>query len=81
MNLTRTTVYLSPDAKRRLRLAAQRRHRSEAELIREAIDALLANEPERPRPNLPLFTGVDHTVADQVDDILAAGFGTDGLER
>jgi hypothetical protein len=51
--MTRTTVYLSQDAKRRLSLAA-RRHRSEAELIRDAIDRLLAEEPERPRPNPPV---------------------------
>ncbi|HEX9342370.1 MAG TPA: hypothetical protein VF995_01980 [Actinomycetota bacterium] len=72
MSMTRTTVCLTQDTKRRLRLAAQRRQCSEAELVREAIDALLASEPERPRPNLPLFTGVDHTVADRVDDIPAA---------
>ena len=50
MAMTRTTVYLSQDAKRRLSAAARRRHRSEVELIRDAIDQLLADEPERPRP-------------------------------
>jgi Ribbon-helix-helix protein, copG family len=79
MSMTRTTVYLTQDAKQRLCLAARRRKRSEAELIREAIEVLLADEPARPKPNLPLFTGVDHTVADRVDDILADGFGADGL--
>ena len=58
---------------------ARRRHRSEAELIREAIDTLLLAEPVRPKPRLPLFTGVDHTLADRVDEILAEGFGADGL--
>jgi predicted transcriptional regulator len=44
MSMTRITVYLSQDAKRRLSLAARRRHRSEAELIRDAIDRLLGEE-------------------------------------
>ena len=79
MSMTRTTVYLDQDAKRRLAAAARRRHRSEAELIREAIDTLLLAEPVRPKPRLPLFTGVDHTLADRVDEILAEGFGADGL--
>ena len=75
----RTTVYISQVTKRQLHLVAQRRHSSEAELIREAIDRLLAAEPTRPQMNLPLFTGVDHTVADRVDEILAEGYGVDGL--
>ena len=79
MSMTRTTVYLTQEAKRRLSLAAKRRHRSEAELIREAIDKLLAEEPARPRPKLPIFHGVDHTVADRVDEVLSEGFGMDGL--
>jgi Ribbon-helix-helix protein, copG family len=78
MSMTRTTVYLSRDAKRRLSQAARRRHRSEAELIREAIDRLLAEEPERPKPNPPKFA-FGPPVVDRVDDHLAAGFGRDGL--
>jgi hypothetical protein len=77
--MTRTTVYLSLDAKRRLSAAARRRHRSEAELIREAVDQLLADEPERPRPNPPQFD-LDPAVIDNVDEHLSAGFGADGLE-
>lgn len=79
MSMTRTTVYLSLDAKRRLSAAARRRHRSEAELIREAVDQLLAGEPERPRPNPPQL-GLDPAVVDNVDEHLSAGFGADGLE-
>jgi Ribbon-helix-helix protein, copG family len=79
MTMTRTTVYLSEDAKRRLSLAARRRRRSEAELIRHAIDLLLAEEPKRPKPNPPELA-IDPSVADQVDDHLSAGFGADGLE-
>ncbi|SNQ49047.1 putative DNA-binding protein [Frankia canadensis] len=79
MAMTRTTVYLSLDAKRRLSAAAHRQHRSEADLIRDAINRLLAEEPERPRPNPPRFD-VDPSFADDVDDHLSAGFGAAGLE-
>lgn len=80
MSMTRTTVYLTQDAKRRLSLAALRRHRSEAELIREAIDRLLAEEPARPRPNPPVIDG-EAPFADQADEYLSAsGFGRDSEE-
>lgn len=78
MAMTRTTVYLSQDAKRRLSSAARRRHRSEADLIRDAIDRLLAEEPERPRPNPPQL-GLDPAVVDNVDEYLSGGFGAEGL--
>jgi hypothetical protein len=77
--MTRTTVYLSEDAKRRLSLAARRRRSSEAELIRHAVDMLLAEEPERPRPSPPALD-IDPLLADHVDEHLSAGFGRDGLD-
>jgi Ribbon-helix-helix protein, copG family len=80
MTMTRTTVYLSQDAKRRLSAAARRRHRSEAELIRDAIDQLLAGEPERPRPSPPQLD-LDPSIIDSVDEQLSAGFGADGVEN
>jgi Ribbon-helix-helix protein, copG family len=79
MTMTRTTVYLPLDAKRRLSAAAHRQHRSEAELIRDAVSRLLAEEPESPRPNPPQFD-LDPAVVDHVDEYLSAGFGTAGLE-
>jgi Ribbon-helix-helix protein, copG family len=79
MTMTRTTVYLPLDAKRRLSAAAHRQHRSEADLIRDAIGRLLAEEPESPRPSPPSFD-LDPSVADHVDEHLSAGFGTAGLE-
>ncbi|MFC0860856.1 CopG family transcriptional regulator [Sphaerimonospora cavernae] len=75
----RTTVYLSADAKHRLSQAARRRHRSEAELIREAIDRLLADEPARPTATLPVFDALDASLPDRVEEELAAGFGADGF--
>jgi hypothetical protein len=79
MAMTRTTVYLSLDAKRRLSAAAHRLHRSEADLIRDAIGRLLAEEPERPRPEPPRLD-LDPSIADHVDEYLSAGFGAAGLE-
>jgi Ribbon-helix-helix protein, copG family len=79
MTMTRTTVYLPLDAKRRLSAAAHRQHRSEADLIRDAISKLLAEEPESPRPNPPSFD-LDPSAADHVDEHLSAGFGMAGLE-
>jgi hypothetical protein len=79
MSMTRTTVYLSHDAKRRLGLAARRRRRSEADLIRHAIDQMLADEPEAPTPNPPELA-IDPSVADRVDEHLSKGFGMDGME-
>lgn len=73
MTMTRTTVYLSQDAKRRLSAAARRRRRSEAELIRDAIDQFLADEPERPRPTPPQLD-LDPAVIDNLDEHLSAGF-------
>ncbi len=79
MTMTRTTVYLSLDAKRRLSAAARRQRRSEAELIRDAVSRLLAEQPESPRPNPPRLD-LDPAVADHVDEYLSAGFGAAGLE-
>lgn len=79
MSMIRTTVCLSQDAKRRLTPAAHRRHRSEAELIREAIENLLAAEPTRPTPTLPVFDELDPALPDRVDVELASGFGADGF--
>jgi len=77
--MVRTTVYLPAESKRRLTAAARRRRRSEAELIRDAIDRLLAEEPARPRPDPPELD-IDPAAADHVDEHLSAGFGADGLE-
>jgi hypothetical protein len=79
MAMTKTTVYLTEDAKRRLHLAARRQRRTEADLIRVAIDVMLSSEPLHARPNPPALD-LDPAVADHVDDYLSAGFGRDGLD-
>jgi hypothetical protein len=49
----KTTVYLPEELKGRLERAAARENRSEAEMIRAAIEALVG--ADAPRPTLPLF--------------------------
>lgn len=52
--MVRKQVYLQPQQETRLKDLAERQHTTEAELIREAIDAFL-NRPSIPNPgNLPL---------------------------
>lgn len=46
----RTTIYLTPELRRRLRDAARRTGRRQADLIRAAVEAYLAEvPPNRPR--------------------------------
>ncbi len=48
--VTKTTLYLSEDTRRRLRAAARRLGRPQADVLREAIDRYLAAE-EAPPPS------------------------------
>ncbi len=68
-------MYLEEAAKRRLERLAATSGRSEAELIRQAVDRLIADDQPR-RPTLPLFRSDDPTLAERVDEGLAEGFGT-----
>lgn len=70
----KTTVYLPKEMKRRLRAKARQLRISEAELIREGLKVMLA-----PRPRFPLFDSGDPTFASRVDEILAEGFGLEGM--
>ena len=56
---------------------AERESRSEASIVREAVQAAL-DKRDAPVPELPLFDGWgDPTLADRVDELLAgSGFGT-----
>ena len=74
--MVKTTVYLSEDLKRRLEHLARAQGRSEADVIRTALDEFTAAQ-ERPRPKLPLFSSLGEPIADRVDEILAEGFGID----
>jgi hypothetical protein len=74
--MVKTTVYLPESLKRRLEQIARTQGRSEAEIIRRALETFTADQ-DRPRPRLPLFASGDPTLAERVDDILAEGFGRD----
>jgi Arc/MetJ-type ribon-helix-helix transcriptional regulator len=71
--MKKTTVYLPDDLKQTLANAAVASGRSEAELIREAIRALI-RDSERPRPKGALFASGEGGLAERVDEALV-GFG------
>jgi hypothetical protein len=66
----KTTVYLPDDLKRELERTASATGRSEAELIQDAVQALIAAH-RRPRPQGGLFDGDDPTLSEHVDEALA----------
>lgn len=72
--MQKTTVYLPDELKRALEHVAADQGRSEAELIREAVQAITRGE-RRPRPRLPLFKSGRRGLAERVDRALE-GFGT-----
>jgi hypothetical protein len=69
--MEKTTVYLTADQKRALERASRASGRSEAELIREGVEAVTLRVAE---PTLPLFESGIPDLAERVDDELA-GFG------
>lgn len=71
--MKKTTIYLPAELKSSLERVARERGRSEAELVREAVEGLVRGA-ERPRPRLPLFSGDDPTLARRFDEELR-GFG------
>ena len=72
--MKRTTVYLPDDLKAALERTAAAEGKSEADVIRRALSVATADEAH-PRPTLPLFDSRHPTLAEQVDEALAAGFG------
>lgn len=73
MSMIKTTIYLPEPLKRELKRLSKRLGRSEAQLVRDAIERLVEERPT-PRPRLPLFASNDPTLAERVDEALA-GFG------
>ena len=69
--MVKTTVYLPEKLKRQVKRAAARAKRSEAVIIREAIEAAM-RRLNPPKPTLPLFDeGLgDPTIAERVDELL-----------
>lgn len=71
--MEKTTVYLTERQKRALARAAKATGRSEAELIREGIDAVTA--PHRlAEPTVPLFASGQVDLAERAEELLE-GFG------
>ncbi|MGA2471317.1 MAG: ribbon-helix-helix protein, CopG family [Solirubrobacteraceae bacterium] len=71
--VNKTTVYLPDELKLALKRAAAASGRSEAQVIREAIE-LVTSRAERPRPRGALFASGKPSIAENVDEYLA-GFG------
>ena len=73
--MKKTTVYLPDELKRSLEQMASDEGRSEAELIRSAIQTAV-QQRERPRPRIPITTRPlgDPSFAERVDELLD-GFG------
>ena len=72
--MKRTTVYLPDELKAALERTAEAQGKSEAEVVRSALAAATGDQVH-PRPRLPLFDSGDPTLAEQIDEALAAGFG------
>jgi len=71
--MEKTTVYLTRTQKRALERAARAEGRSEAELIRDGIDAVTARHTAK-EPTIPLFASGRPDLATRVDELLE-GFG------
>lgn len=68
-NVVKTTVYLPIRTKKALARRAKATGRSEAELVRCAVQRFLGPEPG-PRPKLPLFASGKRDLAKQFDEYL-----------
>lgn len=62
------------ELKAALERTAAAQARTEAEVIRGALDAATAGHVS-PAPRVPLFESGDETLAERVDEELARGFG------
>jgi hypothetical protein len=71
--MVKTTVYLPQALKDALARLAGRQGRSEADLVREAVERLVEAEGHPP-PRLPLFRSAHPDLAERADEHLA-GFG------
>ncbi len=79
--MVKTTLYLPEELKSRLKHRALRVRRSEADIIREALTKDLAEEMPRPRPSWGIGHSGDPTIGDRIDEILAAEFGAEAIDR
>jgi Ribbon-helix-helix protein, copG family len=75
--MVKTTVYLPQSLLDRVKRVADEQERSEADVIRTALDEFTARNA--PSPTLPLFDGEGFPpdLAERDEDYLAEGFGQD----
>jgi Arc/MetJ-type ribon-helix-helix transcriptional regulator len=78
--VVKTTVYLPEADMQALKAVARRRHQSEAELIREGIRRVLADEADPVMPNFGILDAEPVTAA-EIDAALADGLGAAGIEQ
>jgi Arc/MetJ-type ribon-helix-helix transcriptional regulator len=73
--IRKTTIYLPDDLKRRIERVADRERRSEADVIREAVETAISNRrtPDPLIPLVPYGLGAPD-VAERAEDLLD-GFG------
>jgi len=74
--MRRTTLYLPDELKAALERTAAAQGTSEAEVVRGALLAATIDQAP-PKPRIPLFDSGDATLAERVDEELAAGLGSD----
>jgi plasmid stability protein len=72
----KTTIYVPDDIKAALRRRADAEHRSESDIIREALAEAVAGYSSRLPRKLPVPPGPTTNYAEHVDDVLAEGFGS-----
>jgi len=72
--MRRTTLYLPDELKAALERTAAAQGTSEAEVVRNALLAATIDQAF-PKPRIPLFDSGNTTLAERVDEELAAGFG------
>jgi metal-responsive CopG/Arc/MetJ family transcriptional regulator len=72
--MKKTTLYLPEELKARIERVAKETQRSEAEVIRTAIDEY-TNGAARPQPRSGLFQSLDEPITDW--DAALRGFGED----
>ena len=70
----RTTIYLPDELKAALTRTAAAQGTTEADVVRRAL-SVATGQHAHERPRLPLFESRDPTLAERVDEELAAGFG------
>ena len=73
--MEKTSVYLPLKLKTALERLARERNCSQAELVREAVAALMRGI-EVPAPRLPLFRSTGPSIAERIDEEFAKDFGT-----